>query len=40
MIDFQKTRVLITGAGGGVGRSLTAAFASAGALVVAWQLSN
>ena len=40
MIDFQKTRVLITGAGGGVGRSLTATFASAGALVVACDLPD
>ena len=40
MINFQKTRVLITGAGGGVGRSLTAAFASAGALVVACDLPD
>ena len=38
MFDFENARVLITGAGGGVGRTLTASFAAAGAQVVACDL--
>ena len=38
MIDLAGQRVVITGAGGGVGTALTRAFASAGATVVACDL--
>lgn len=37
-MDFTGKRVVITGAGGGLGRTLTARFAAAGAVVVACDL--
>ena len=37
-MDFTGRRVVITGAGGGLGRTLTARFAAAGAVVVACDL--
>jgi NAD(P)-dependent dehydrogenase (short-subunit alcohol dehydrogenase family) len=38
MMDFSGQRVVITGAGGGLGRTLCAAFAAAGASIVACDL--
>jgi short-subunit dehydrogenase len=40
MRDLQGKRVLITGAGGGLGRALTIAFAAAGANIVATDLNE
>ena len=37
-MDFTGRRVVITGAGGGLGRTLTARFAAAGAVVVGCDL--
>ncbi len=40
MIDFEGRRVVITGAGGGIGRSLTEIFATCGATVVACDIEG
>lgn len=40
MIDFQGARVVITGAGGGVGRALCATFARLGARIVSCDLPH
>lgn len=40
MFDFADTRVLITGAGGGVGQALAAGFAKAGAQIIACDVAG